>query len=348
MSKKLKIREVETRMMAEQHQIRRRPRDQSSDEDENEENETDIIPPQQPSPHSVPPSDDVKEQSVSNDVAADGDVQSEPEPPSVSLAASDRKECAENVPSFSMFRGATTRCGGNGKSSGIVSCCDALQRLGAALRAYSAMKSKERGRNEDDDDEIEPEEPALSEFVGSDYRLQFLEDFNHFMAEHQESTEEIKGEMVECFGLRRCEAMRCHFTSRHFGRAQSADKRASVDGRAMFYRQKLDALHFQIWHLEQSGYRYRSTRRVQAENDGTSKKEDDDDDEKAIDRELEEAVSAINDSKKKCAFGRFQGDGPNKFTLSVSGIDSACFAVIFAVTLCAHPFSQNVDGSNGG
>tara|TARA_B100001765_G_scaffold194393_1_gene143281 strand:+ start:148 stop:624 length:477 start_codon:yes stop_codon:yes gene_type:complete len=73
--------------------------------------------------------------------------------------------------------------------------------------------------------------------------------------------------------------------------------------------------------------------------DGESKKEDDDDDEKAIDRELEEAVSAITDSKKKCAFGRFQGDGPNKFTLSVSGIDSACFAVIFAVSLCAHTHS---------
>ena len=111
------------------------------------------------------------------------------------------------------------------------------------------------------------------------------------------------------------------------------------DVRCLFYRQKFDALHFQLWHLEQSGYRHRSTRRVQAENDGTSKKEDDDDDEKAIDRELEEAVSAINDSKKKCAFGRFQGDGPNKFTLSVSGIDSACFAVIFAVSLCAHTHS---------
>ena len=174
--------------MSAQHQIRKRPKDQSSDEDENEENKKkDFI---TSSPPSVPLNgvavDDEQKQSVSVDIAVGDGVDI--------VDSAESKEAVSGgveLVDFSMFRSATTRCGGNSNSNsqgvvgGIVASCDALQRLGAALSAYSKIKSK------DDDDEIEPEEPALSEFVGSDYRLQFLEDFNHFMAEHQD-TEDIK------------------------------------------------------------------------------------------------------------------------------------------------------------
>ncbi|MCP4499526.1 MAG: hypothetical protein GY822_06120, partial [Deltaproteobacteria bacterium] len=336
-------------------QIRRRPMDQSSDEDENEEKE-----------HIVPQSTvDDQPQSVSADVAVH--VHDDNEPLPVSVVTADAKEKNnmndddKKAPSFSMFNAGSTRCGGNDKSNGIVSQCDALERLGAALSVYSSIQSVAArdgvscGHGVDDEMEPEDEEPTLSDFVATPQRLQFLEDLNHFMASHHDldSVEKIKSEMVERFGLRQCSATRCPLTIRHFTKrneVRTASKREDV--RCLFYRQKLDSLHFQIFHLLESGYRHRATAKGNGvgdvDDDGESKKDDDDDDEKAIDRELEEAVSAINDSKKKCDFGRFQGDGPNKFTLSVSGIDSACFAVIFAVTLCAHPFSQNVDGSNGG
>ena len=307
-------------MMSAQYQIRSRPKDQSSDEDENEENkQKDTIPSPTPSIHQTP---DDEPQSVSNVIADDSNTV-----PAVHSAAS----------FLSIFKSTTMRCGGgNEQSNGIVASCDALQRLMAALSVHWSIES-EAERSGAGRDSV-----ALSEFVASPHRLQFIEDFNHFMAEHldAEQLDAVKQEMAEQFVSGQCSATRCALTTRHFTkRKEGREAMKAEDVRTVFYRQKLDSLHFQIWHLEQSGFRHRgdrATQRVQTEDDGVTKSNDD---ERAIDRELEEAVSAITDSKKKCAFGRFQGDGPNKFTLSVSGIDSACFAVIFAVSLCAHTHS---------
>ena len=263
-------------------QIRRRPKDQSSDEDgDDDENK------EQPTPLTPP--------STLSNVQRDGDKSVD----------------------FTMFKEKGTRCG-NDQNKGVIAECDALQRLAAALRAYSAMKELEGQQDDDEDDEMRPEHPALSEFLGSDYRLQFLEDFNHFMARHQdqEQLDALKQEMAEQFGMGRCEAGQCLFSLRHFG-GDTRSKRKAVgarDARSLFYRQKLDALHFHIFHLLDSGYRHRAKPQTHGADENEAV------DGNAVDRELEEAVTAINDSKKKWDIGRFQGGGPNKFTLNVSGI----------------------------
>ena len=321
------------------YQVRARPKDQSSDED-------DIEPDHQEEKTSLSTlivnHNNAERQSVSNDDEVDL-KQSENKNHNVSSVDSDGNKNNQKSVDFSMFQSKGTRCDGNDKEKGIVPHCDAMQRLGEALKAYSMLNSRAQELYKGDDDEMEPEMPTFSEFIGSEFRVQFLEDFNHFMTEHQYFADEIKEEMVELFGLKRCNAMHCELTIRHFGgrRARERWSKKREDVRSKFYRQKFDSLHFHIFHLEESGYRYRSQSRGQ--NDGgnvsddfESKTENGDDEKTAIDGELQMEVSTINDSKKKCAFGRFQGDGPNKYTLSVSGM--TVLILMFLPDLSLLPF----------
>ena len=313
------------------YNIRARPKDQSSDEEGNEREHRE---------EKISSSIQSDEQNGSDQQSAFNEMnidqkQTDDENNDVSTVHSDGNQNDQKPVDFSMFKSKGNECGGNEQEKGAVFHCAALQRLGAALKAYSAMNRKHEALYNGNDDEMEPDIPSFSEFVGSEYRVQFLEDFNHFMAEHQYFAEEIKEEMMKRYGLKQCDAMNCKLTTRHFGgrRVQSVSRKKKEDIRSTFYRQKFDSLHFHLFHLEESGYRYRSkAQRVDGGNapKGLSTKTAEEEDErKAIDRELEEAVSTINANKKKCDFGRFQGGGPNKFTLSVSGIDSTCFVVTF-------------------
>ena len=288
------------------HQIRSRPRDQSSDEEDSEKDQ-----------NLQPPISSVNRK---ND-----------EPKSVSTVHSIGKN-GRKISDFSMFKKNQMRCEREMDKS-IVIQCDALQRLGAALSVYATIN------NNGGDDEIESEDPIFTEFVGSEYRVQLMEDFNHFMEKHQGSNEEIKQEMMEMYGLRECTATDCELTTRHFSRRRPNQQKttstttSTKNIRSEFYRKKFDSLHFHIFHLEESGYRYRS--RTKPEVNGAvadavdSKVDDEEDDDKendnkAVDQELGEEVAAVNERRKKCDFGRFQGNELNKFTLNVSGIHSLC------------------------
>ena len=279
------------------HQIRSRPKDQSSDEEDLEQ--------------------DNNVQSPISSVNRKND-----EPKSVSTVHSIGKNDGK-ISDFSMFKTKQMKCKKDG-DKGIVMQCDALQRLGAALSVYATVN------NNGDDDEIESEDPIFAEFVGSEYRVQFMEDFNHFMEEHQGSNEEIKQEMMEMYGLRKCTATECELTTRHFSRRRANQQRTASSNNVLsqFYRQKFDSLHFHIFHLEESGYRYQNRPKPEmngaASEEVDSKVDDDEDDEKAVDQQLKEEVAVVNERKKKCDFGRFQGDESNKYTLNVSGINSLC------------------------
>ena len=298
------------------YQIRSRPKEQSSDEDENEE--------KQPKEMTQK---DINSQSVSNDIDVDL-KETDDEKNNTSTVHSDKKDDDQKSVDFSMFKSKGTECGGNDKEEGVVFHCAALQRLGAALKAYADMNRKLEATYNGNDDEIELEIPTFSEFVGSEYRVQFLEDFNHFMAEHQYFAEEIKKEMIKRYKLRSCTATKCAFTARHFGgrRRKQQASRKKTDVRSAYYRQKFDSLHFHIFHLEESGYRYRAKSRSESDTNANDVecKTDNDYNDDANDPELKVAVSTINESKKNCEFGRFEGCGPNKFTLSVSGTLTAC------------------------
>ena len=293
------------------HQIRNRPKYQSSDEEEQETNDN-----VQSSTSSVNP----KERSVS-------------------AVHSDEKEIEQKISDFSMFKINGILCGKDG-NKGIVEQCDALQRLGAALSVYSRM--------DNDDDDSELEDPVFSQFVGGQYRAQFLEDFNHFMQKHQGSSDQIKKEMIQLFGLKKCTATGCKLTSRHF-RRRRPEKSTNI--RSSFYRQKFESLHFNIFHLEESGYRYRGRTKSAVIGNNVNAVGSKEDDEKAVNRDLQEAVAAITDCKSQCDFGRFQSDEPNKFTLSVSGIDGLWITSVH-VHHCAitssllWDISQNMDGAH--
>ena len=311
------------------YQVRARPKDQSSDEDENEEKQQSATSMQSDLPK------EVDTQSVSNDI---DDLKQH----------FDGNDVEQKSVDFSMFQSKGNKCGGNVKETGIVHCCDAVKRLGAALQAYSVLNSKLCPPYNGNDDEMEPEIQTFSEFVGSEYRLQFIEDFNHFMEVHQYFAEEIKHEMIKLFGLKRCNAMDCALTMRHFGGRREVSELPQKEGdvRIQFYRQKFDSLHFQIFHLEESGYRYRSKSKhhdIGDESDGGAGVEDDN--QKDMDRELANAVTSINDKKKKCDLGRFRSDEQNKFTVNISGIVTMCFAeeIVFNLFL-SFILSQNMDG----
>ena len=280
------------------HQIRSRPKDQSSDEEDSAKDNNDQSP--------------ISSVNRKND-----------EPKSVSTVHFVGKNDGK-ISDFSMFKKNQMRCKRDG-DKGIVIQCDALQRLGAALSVYAAIN------NNGDDDEIESEDPIFAEFVGSEYRVQFIEDFNHFMEEHQGTDEEMKQEMMATYGLKECTATDCELTTRHFNRRRRPNQQRTTSTnnvRSQFYRKKFDSLHFLMFHLEESGYRYRNRQKSElngAVTDEVDNKVDDEDgSDEAVDHELEEEVAAVNERKKKCDFGRFQGDEANKFTLNVSGIHRHC------------------------
>ena len=304
------------------YNIRARPKDQSSDEDENDEQQKETT----SSSIQSETQKDVDHQSVSNDV--DVDVKRpDDEKNNISTVHSDKNDDDQKSGDFSMFKSKSTECGGNDKEEGVVFHCAALQRLGEALKSYAEMIRKLEAMNNGDDDELEPEVPTFSEFIGGEYRVQFIDDFNHFMAEHQYFAEEIKEEMIKRYGLRSCKATKCAFTARHFTgrRRKQKASRKKTDVRSAYYRQKFDSLHFHIFHLEESGYRYRAKTKSSgnANGDVGCKPEEDHSDD-ANDPELKVAVSTINESKKNLDFGHFEGGRFNKFTLNVSGTLAAC------------------------
>ena len=333
------------------HQIRRRPADQSSDEEDSEKDHN--VQPASPyrrkrrkgkesyqdrllydrrkSFPEIMPLPSMKRLRGKSKGKARGKAKgrgSSKKKKSVSTVYSIEKNDGK-ISDFSMFKTNQMRCK-KGGDSGFVMHCDSLKRLGAALSVYATINDN------GDVDEIESENPIFAEFVGSEYRVQFMEDFNHFMEEHQGSNEEIKQEMMEMYRLKKCETTDCELTTRHFSPRRPDQRRtATADtGRSEFYRKKFDSLHFHIFHLEESGYRYRH--RHKSETNGTvtdevdSKVDDEEGDEKAMDREFGKEVAAVNECKKKCHFDRFQGDELNKFSLNVSGINNFCpYRVIY-------------------
>lgn len=128
------------------YRVRRRPQDQSSDEDEDEKLHCD------------------EQQVIANDIQKRADIRMD----------------------FSMFKSNDVQCNKYEKADGvgIILKCSVLNRLAAAMRAYSNIKHRETLENDGHNVETQIQDPLLSDFVCNDYRMQFLEDFKHFIAEH--------------------------------------------------------------------------------------------------------------------------------------------------------------------
>ena len=214
---------------------------------------------------------------------------------------------------FSVFTNKGMKCqsaprsiGSNGGSvgGGIVSRCQSLRRLIEGLKCYDAMKET-------------PD--SMMEFIANRYREQMLDDFNHFVAEHEQQSAEIVDELIALHQMKRCDVEHCAHSKRHFDETQRVSPYPSKHSQIgndetskmlAFYSSKYDALHFALFHLFETGYRVPP--RPQRE-------DDDDDDEKVVQQELAAAVSAIKTGRDRCrgALGRFESESNNKFNLSV-------------------------------
>lgn len=206
---------------------------------------------------------------------------------------------------FSVFNDKGVNCQSTQiVGGGIVSQCDSLRRLIEGLSCYDAMK-------EDPD--------SLMDFIANQYREQMIDDFNHFVAEHEHQSDEIMKEMTALHHFKQCDVEHCAHSKRHFDQSPKviASKyfQDGLDEAAellTFYSSKYDALHFALFHLFETGYRYRFPPRPHKHNE--------DDDEKMAQQELAAAVSAIKTGRDRCrgALGRFESESNNKFNLSVS------------------------------
>ena len=213
---------------------------------------------------------------------------------------------------FSVFAGRGMSCSsarsigsaGGSVGGGVVSRCQSLRRLIEGLKCYDAMKES-------------PD--SLMDFIANRYREQMVDDFNHFVAEHEQQSVELHSELIALDHLKRCDVEHCAHSKRHFDETQRVSPYPSKHSQIgndetskmlAFYSSKYDALHFALFHLFETGYRVPPR---------PQKEDDDDDDEKVVQQELAEAVSQINTGRDRCrgALGRFESESNNKFNLSV-------------------------------
>ena len=194
---------------------------------------------------------------------------------------------------------------------GIISQCSSLRRLIEGLKVYDAMKD---------------EPNSLLDFIANHYRIRMIDDFNHFVAEHEHQSDEIMAEIIADHDFKPCDVDHCAHSKRHFDEMQTVSpypsKQSQIGGDDLsssklvaFHSSKYDALHFVLFHLFETGYRYQVPRRPQRDDDYNESH-----DEKVAQQELTAAVSAINTGRDRCrgTLGRFESESNNKFTLSVS------------------------------
>ena len=210
---------------------------------------------------------------------------------------------------YAVFNGKGMNCqSGHSIGGGIVSGCSSLRRLIEGLKCYDALK-----RDPD----------SLMGFIANQYRVKMIDDFNHFTVDHEHQSKEIMDEMIAVHHFKPCDVGHCAHSKRHFDatqrvspcpskHSQIVDDDYSTSKLYPFYSSKYDALHFALFHLFDTGYRFRVPRR--------QKKDDNEaDDETVAQQELAAAVSSINTGRDRCrrALGRFKSESNNKFNLSV-------------------------------
>ena len=285
--------------------IYKRPQDDSSDEESDDEqniSETDG-------------------QSLSTSPCTSANVQTKTEDNNVLQKCDQTPMCSVTSINLSVFDDKAMNCESgravgiiheDSVGGGILSRCSSLRRLIEGLKCYDAMKK-------------DPD--SFLDFIANQYRIKMIDDFNHFVAEHEHQSNAIVNEMIALHHFKLCDVEHCGHAKRHFDETQRirlyTSKHSQIGGGdssnsklILFYSSKYDALHFVLFHLFETGYRYRVSK--------PPKKEDDDnnnDDERVAQQELAAAVSAINAGRDRCrgALGRFESESNNKFNLSVGG-----------------------------
>eukprot|EP01084_Bolivina_argentea_P184064 317526_1 len=175
------------------------------------------------------------------------------------------------------------------ESDNIIEQCQCLKRLVFALMYYNVNKSNTKECNE---------------FCLSIYRHKLLDDYHHLLCKHQNHLEQIKQELIYKYGFTDCKIKDCPFSHRHF----SENRRNNVNEETnneehykviAFYEQEYDSLHFQLFHMFDIGYRFKTKQNKNKENYEVETDDNSDKYTKCIDNEFSEMVKTIAYNKDK-------------------------------------------------
>eukprot|EP01084_Bolivina_argentea_P065250 118944_1 len=214
-----------------------------------------------------------------------------------------------------LFRHTTTKskCAGNANDN-IVDQCHHLKRLLHALQFYNNNK--------------ENNNKLWNEFCLNIYGNRILNDYHHLLNSHQKQLHQIKNEIIQKGAISECTMKDCQFSSRHFGEyigrsskiktfkysADSDQKEEEEKHNILqFYEQEYDSLHFNLFHLFDTGYRFQRPQHNKTHNDNIKFT-------KYVDNEFSEIVKTVTYNRNKyiniCE--RFNNDiNVNKYNINV-------------------------------
>ena len=190
-------------------------------------------------------------------------------------------------------------CKSSSSDIDLITNCDSLKRLTLGLNIYQLLRNDTKSK------------PSLSLFLNETYKInQFIDDIKHFKVEHATHNKQlyqIKKEILSSKQLKfkKCTLDKCKYTHRHFQREKKEinnQNNQETDNFIKFYCLKMDNIHFNIFHLFESGFRC-------IINDDIKKQSEDDIN---IDKEYL-AISHFNGNKRE-QFNRFKSAN-NKYNI---------------------------------
>ena len=128
-------------------------------------------------------------------------------------------------------------------ASSNIDRCSYLMRIAAALKYYEVLSASDKDSNGRD---------IFIAFCLEQYASQCLEDYIHFITVHSDihHLKEIGVDLAKKYNLAQCSSIHhCKSMERH------RRNRTDTDDSYNFYVDIFDTIHFQLFHLEHSGFR---------------------------------------------------------------------------------------------
>eukprot|EP01084_Bolivina_argentea_P309035 534513_1 len=196
-------------------------------------------------------------------------------------------ETTHDGTALTLFRDKNTTCKKTIHNNSIIDGCDYLKRLSLALQYYNNC---ERFKKD------------WIEICFNNYGYVMLDDYAHLLSVHGHELDLIKVELIKMRGFVNCKVVNCQFSLRHFNRNIDSIDEKNYTNKLSFYEQEYDSLHFNLFHLFQTGYRIKRERSYT--NDGSNNN----DYINCVDNEFTEMIKTINNDrdKYKKRFQRFK------------------------------------------
>eukprot|EP01084_Bolivina_argentea_P065726 119813_1 len=137
----------------------------------------------------------------------------------------------------------------NNKKDDLVASCSALHRISCCLKYYSILDIIHNINHHD----------MFNHFINDIYD-RLLDDYIHLINHHSHQLSEINQTLVHKYQFVQCDISTCVFTLQHHAIQidENNDKNES-DTPLSFYKEKMNSLHFYLFHLQDSGLRITKT-----------------------------------------------------------------------------------------